>query len=117
MYKIVRQILTTVGLHYLYFRYFRTMLHIELQLLMKQIQSHLEEVLRKWNLISKKQFCEKSHACYLFKYLGKRILATVFPYRGLRALYTSVSGGCSRLLTKTIFQLCMYRTLLKEIFC
>ena len=53
---------------------------------MKKIQPHFEEILKKLNIISKKQSHVNIMTATLFKYLIKRILVIVFAFGGLRAL-------------------------------
>ena len=62
-------------------------------------------MLKKLNIILKKQSHMKIMTANSFRYLIKRILVIVFTFGGLRALYASITGRYSICLTKKIFQL------------
>ena len=72
---------------------------------MKKIQPHFQKMLKKLNIILKKQSHMKIMTANSFRYLIKRILVIVFTFGGLRALYASITGRYSICLTKKIFQL------------
>ena len=82
---------------------------------MKKIQPHFEEVLKKLNIISKKQSHMKIMTATLFRYLIKIILVIVFTFGALRALYTSISGRSSPCLTKINFQVYVQGNYWKEL--
>ena len=69
---------------------------------MKKIQPHFEEMLKKLNIISKKQ----SHM---------KTLAVSYTFGGLRALYRRIFGRYRICLTKINFQLYMQGNYWKEL--
>ena len=72
---------------------------------MKKIQPHFQKMLKKLNIILKKQSHMKIMTANSFRYLIKRILVIAFTFGGLRALYASITGRYSICLTKKNFQL------------